>query len=100
MNPHLLKDLTERGLWNGEMKNKIIAYNGSIQVRHGSSPELVSGAGQFHYLQSETGLGLGRLYANGRKGCLPARPFSLQFLGQVRRALLFTFQPPEWPLAG
>lgn len=31
MNPHLLKDLTERGLWNEEMKNQIIACNGSIQ---------------------------------------------------------------------
>lgn len=33
VNPHLLKDLTERGLWNEEMKNQIIAHNGSIQVR-------------------------------------------------------------------
>ncbi|NWU93910.1 RIR1 reductase, partial [Upupa epops] len=32
VNPHLLKDLTERGLWNEEMKNHIIAHNGSIQV--------------------------------------------------------------------
>ena len=32
VNPHLLKDLTERGLWNEEMKNKLIANNGSIQV--------------------------------------------------------------------
>uniref|UniRef100_A0A8D2MLB4 Ribonucleoside-diphosphate reductase large subunit n=1 Tax=Zonotrichia albicollis TaxID=44394 RepID=A0A8D2MLB4_ZONAL len=31
VNPHLLKDLTERGLWNEEMKNQIIANNGSIQ---------------------------------------------------------------------
>ncbi|TRZ09264.1 hypothetical protein HGM15179_017842 [Zosterops borbonicus] len=31
VNPHLLKDLTERGLWNEEMKNQIIAHNGSIQ---------------------------------------------------------------------
>ncbi|KAK2500892.1 hypothetical protein MC885_001013 [Smutsia gigantea] len=31
VNPHLLKDLTERGLWNEEMKNQIIACNGSIQ---------------------------------------------------------------------
>lgn len=36
MNPHLLKDLTERGLWNEEMKNQIIACNGSIQ----SIPEI------------------------------------------------------------
>uniref|UniRef100_A0A668AM52 Ribonucleoside-diphosphate reductase n=1 Tax=Myripristis murdjan TaxID=586833 RepID=A0A668AM52_9TELE len=33
VNPHLLKDLTERGLWNEEMKNKLIAHNGSIQVQ-------------------------------------------------------------------
>ncbi|XP_015683288.1 ribonucleoside-diphosphate reductase large subunit [Protobothrops mucrosquamatus] len=31
VNPHLLKDLTERGLWNEEMKNQIIAFSGSIQ---------------------------------------------------------------------
>lgn len=31
VNPHLLKDLTEKGLWNEEMKNKLIAHNGSIQ---------------------------------------------------------------------
>lgn len=40
VNPHLLKDLTERGLWNEEMKNQIIAFSGSIQVRpaHGAGP--------------------------------------------------------------
>ncbi|OCT93451.1 hypothetical protein XELAEV_18016520mg [Xenopus laevis] len=31
VNPHLMKDLTERGMWNEEMKNQIIANNGSIQ---------------------------------------------------------------------
>ncbi|XP_067841662.1 ribonucleoside-diphosphate reductase large subunit [Heptranchias perlo] len=31
VNPHLLKDLTERGLWSEDMKNQIIAQNGSIQ---------------------------------------------------------------------
>ncbi|XP_017292415.1 ribonucleoside-diphosphate reductase large subunit-like isoform X1 [Kryptolebias marmoratus] len=31
VNPHLLKDLTERGLWNEDMKNQLIAQNGSIQ---------------------------------------------------------------------
>ena len=31
VNPHLLKDLTELGLWNEQMKNRIIAENGSIQ---------------------------------------------------------------------
>ncbi|XP_069615690.1 ribonucleoside-diphosphate reductase large subunit [Ranitomeya imitator] len=36
VNPHLLKDLTERGLWNEEMKNQIISCNGSIQ----SIPEI------------------------------------------------------------
>lgn len=36
VNPHLLKDLTERGLWNEEMKNQIIARNGSIQVPVGN----------------------------------------------------------------
>uniref|UniRef100_A0A3B3Y1K2 Ribonucleoside-diphosphate reductase n=1 Tax=Poecilia mexicana TaxID=48701 RepID=A0A3B3Y1K2_9TELE len=32
VNPHLLKDLTERGLWNEDMKNQLIAQNGSIQI--------------------------------------------------------------------
>lgn len=32
VNHHLLKDLTELGLWNDEMKNKLIAHGGSIQV--------------------------------------------------------------------
>lgn len=31
MNPWLLKDLVEEGLWNENMKNRIIADNGSIQ---------------------------------------------------------------------
>uniref|UniRef100_A0A3B5KL46 Ribonucleoside-diphosphate reductase n=1 Tax=Takifugu rubripes TaxID=31033 RepID=A0A3B5KL46_TAKRU len=35
VNPHLLKDLTERGLWNEDMKNKLIAHNGSIQNING-----------------------------------------------------------------
>ena len=32
VNPHLLKDLTERDLWDEDMKNEIIANNGSVQV--------------------------------------------------------------------
>jgi len=32
VNQHLLKDLTELGLWNDDMKHKMIAHNGSIQV--------------------------------------------------------------------
>eukprot|EP00842_Homolaphlyctis_polyrhiza_P000606 jgi/Hompol1/1546/HPOL_002736-RA len=31
VNQHLLKDLTELGLWNESMKNRIIANNGSVQ---------------------------------------------------------------------
>jgi ribonucleoside-diphosphate reductase alpha chain len=31
VNKHLLKDLVKLGLWNNDMKNKIIAANGSIQ---------------------------------------------------------------------
>jgi ribonucleoside-diphosphate reductase alpha chain len=31
VNKHLLKDLVQLGLWNNNMKNKIIAANGSIQ---------------------------------------------------------------------
>jgi len=34
VNQHLLKDLTELGLWNDDMKHKLIAHNGSIQVQH------------------------------------------------------------------
>jgi ribonucleoside-diphosphate reductase alpha chain len=31
VNKHLLKDLVEMGLWDGDMKNRIISANGSIQ---------------------------------------------------------------------
>ena len=31
VNQHLLRDLTERDLWDDDMKNKLIAHNGSIQ---------------------------------------------------------------------
>ena len=31
INPHLLRDLTVAGLWNEEMKEQIIADNGSVQ---------------------------------------------------------------------
>ena len=31
VNKHLLRDLIELGLWNGGMKNKLIAANGSVQ---------------------------------------------------------------------
>merc|ERR1712241_370334 len=31
VNPHLLRDLTERDLWDDEMKNQIISRNGSVQ---------------------------------------------------------------------
>lgn len=31
VNPWLLKELVEMGLWNDEMKNRIIAHQGSIQ---------------------------------------------------------------------
>ncbi|KAJ3273625.1 Ribonucleoside-diphosphate reductase large subunit [Terramyces sp. JEL0728] len=40
VNPHLLKDLTELGLWNESMKNRIIAENGSIQNISGVPSEL------------------------------------------------------------
>jgi len=33
VNQHLLKDLTELGLWDETMKHKLIAYGGSVQVR-------------------------------------------------------------------
>ncbi|XP_078258060.1 ribonucleoside-diphosphate reductase large subunit [Rhinoraja longicauda] len=42
VNPHLLKDLTERGLWNQDMKNQIIAQNGSIQSIDGVPCDLKS----------------------------------------------------------
>ncbi len=31
VNQHLLKDLSDRGLWNDDLKNEIIAHNGSVQ---------------------------------------------------------------------
>ena len=33
VNQHLLKDLMERDLWTAEIRNQIIAHNGSVQVR-------------------------------------------------------------------
>lgn len=41
VNHHLLKDLTEMGLWNEAMKQKLIAYNGSIQVPIGIQTNVV-----------------------------------------------------------
>ena len=32
VNKHLLKDLLERGLWTDEIRNQIIAHNGSVQA--------------------------------------------------------------------
>lgn len=32
VNKHLLNDLTDMGLWNAELKNKLIHYSGSIQT--------------------------------------------------------------------
>ncbi|OMJ79867.1 hypothetical protein SteCoe_20010 [Stentor coeruleus] len=34
LNPHLVKDLIERNLWTHDIKNKIIAHNGSVQGVH------------------------------------------------------------------
>lgn len=31
VNPHLVKDLIEEGLWNSDIKNTLMGYNGSIQ---------------------------------------------------------------------
>lgn len=31
VNPHLVRELSERGLWNAQMKNALIAHNGSVQ---------------------------------------------------------------------
>jgi len=32
VNKHLVKDLTELDLWNDDMKNTLVAHNGSVQV--------------------------------------------------------------------
>ncbi|CAB3378939.1 Hypothetical predicted protein [Cloeon dipterum] len=40
VNHHLLRDLTERGLWNDEIKSTIIAHNGSIQAVDGIPNDL------------------------------------------------------------
>jgi ribonucleotide reductase alpha subunit len=34
VNQHLLKDLSDLGLWDDDLKNEIISQNGSIQVRY------------------------------------------------------------------
>lgn len=31
VNPHLLRDLVERGLWNEQIRQQLIAHNGSVQ---------------------------------------------------------------------
>ena len=31
MNPHLVNDLIELGLWNSDVKNALLALNGSVQ---------------------------------------------------------------------
>lgn len=35
MNPHLVKDLIELDLWNSDVKNALLAYNGSVQTIKG-----------------------------------------------------------------
>ncbi|CAG9321193.1 unnamed protein product [Blepharisma stoltei] len=40
LNPHLVKDLIERGQWTHNVKNKIIANNGSVQELHEISADL------------------------------------------------------------
>ncbi|KAK4046035.1 ribonucleotide-diphosphate reductase subunit rnr1 [Microbotryomycetes sp. JL201] len=40
VNPWLLRDLVDRGLWNDNMKNTIIAHNGSIQSIPGMPADL------------------------------------------------------------
>ncbi|EZG67684.1 ribonucleoside-diphosphate reductase alpha subunit [Gregarina niphandrodes] len=40
VNPHLLKDLLDAGLWNESMKQRLIAHNGSIQKLPEISDEL------------------------------------------------------------
>jgi ribonucleoside-diphosphate reductase alpha subunit len=40
LNPHLVKDLIERSLWTDDIKNKIIASNGSVQSIHEIPPDV------------------------------------------------------------
>ncbi|CAG9314132.1 unnamed protein product [Blepharisma stoltei] len=40
VNPHLISDLVEKGLWTHNIKNKIIANNGSVQDLHEISDDL------------------------------------------------------------
>lgn len=40
VNQHLLKDLSDRGLWNDDLKNEIISQNGSIQKIEGIPEDL------------------------------------------------------------
>lgn len=40
INPHLVDDLIENGLWTSEVKNQLVAYNGSVQQISGISDEI------------------------------------------------------------
>eukprot|EP00054_Salpingoeca_dolichothecata_P030422 m.247532 g.247532 ORF g.247532 m.247532 type:complete len:783 (+) comp26657_c0_seq3:52-2400(+) len=40
VNKHLLKELVNRGLWNDDMKNQLIAHNGSVQNLPGMPEDL------------------------------------------------------------
>ena len=40
INPHLIRDLVQRDLWTYDLKNKLIAYNGSVQHLSEVSDEL------------------------------------------------------------
>ena len=40
VNPHLVRDLIARDLWNSEMKNQLMHYNGSVQNIKGVPDDL------------------------------------------------------------
>lgn len=42
VNKHLMKDLVELGLWNPQLKNKIISHNGSVQAIEEIPPHIKS----------------------------------------------------------
>ena len=40
VNPHLVKDLISKGLWTSEIKNALVAFNGSVQKIKGIPQEM------------------------------------------------------------
>ncbi len=87
VNQHLLRDLTELGLWNEDIKNAIIANNGSIQnIEVGFSCILGMGGGQYLQIRYNIDILLGTIPAEVGKITLKsngAEALSDEFLLKV-----------------